>query len=262
MLPYRFRKADGEALAGLPRLRVVQTMTAGVEHVRGYVPDGVLLCNGRGIHDTSAAELAVALTLASLRNVPRWVRAQDRAEWKPKWAESLADKRVLIVGYGQIGEAIEARMLPFEAEVVRVARSRARRRARDRRPAGAVARGRRGGADRARHRGDHRPLRRRDAGPDEGRRAAGQRLARPGRRHRRPARRAARRVGSAPPSTWSTRSRCPHEHPLWQAPGLLLSPHVGGASSAMWPRAHRLVREQLQRYAAGEELANVMTGEY
>ena len=56
---YRFRPADGEALATLPKLRVVQTMTAGVEHIRGYVPDGVLLCNGRGIHDTSTAELAL-----------------------------------------------------------------------------------------------------------------------------------------------------------------------------------------------------------
>ena len=44
--------------------------------------------------------------------------------------------------------------------------------------------------------------------------------------------------------------------------GLLISPHVGGASSAMWPRAHRLVREQLQRYAAGEEPVNIMTGPY
>ena len=49
---------------------------------------------------------------------------------------------------------------------------------------------------------------------------------------------------------------------LWRAPGLLVTPHVGGATPAMWPRAHRLVREQLVRYAAGEPLANVMSGEY
>ena len=34
-------------------LRIVQTLTAGVEHIRSHVPDGVLLCNGRGIHETS-----------------------------------------------------------------------------------------------------------------------------------------------------------------------------------------------------------------
>ena len=54
----------------------------------------------------------------------------------------------------------------------------------------------------------------------------------------------------------------PEGHPLWDAPGLLLTPHVGGASSAMQPRARRLVREQLERYAAREDLANVVTGDY
>jgi phosphoglycerate dehydrogenase-like enzyme len=54
----------------------------------------------------------------------------------------------------------------------------------------------------------------------------------------------------------------PEDSPLWDAPGLLISPHVGGMSSAMWPRAHRLVRDQLHRYAAGEELVNVMSGAY
>ncbi len=54
----------------------------------------------------------------------------------------------------------------------------------------------------------------------------------------------------------------PAGHPLWSAPNLLISPHVGGASSAMWPRAYRLVREQLERFADGQQLANVMTGDY
>ena len=54
----------------------------------------------------------------------------------------------------------------------------------------------------------------------------------------------------------------PAEHPLWDCPNLLVSPHVGGASSAMEPRAHRLVREQLARFAAGEPLVNVMEGDY
>jgi len=54
----------------------------------------------------------------------------------------------------------------------------------------------------------------------------------------------------------------PEDHPLWGCPNLLVSPHVGGASSAMEPRAHRLVREQLARFAAGEPLVNVMEGDY
>jgi phosphoglycerate dehydrogenase-like enzyme len=54
----------------------------------------------------------------------------------------------------------------------------------------------------------------------------------------------------------------PPDHPLWSAPGVLVTPHVGGATPAMWPRAYRLVREQLERFAAGQPLVNVMTGEY
>jgi phosphoglycerate dehydrogenase-like enzyme len=54
----------------------------------------------------------------------------------------------------------------------------------------------------------------------------------------------------------------PGGHPLWSAPNLLITPHVGGASSAMWPRAYRVVREQLERFARGEPLANQITGAY
>jgi phosphoglycerate dehydrogenase-like enzyme len=54
----------------------------------------------------------------------------------------------------------------------------------------------------------------------------------------------------------------PEGHPLWSAPNLLITPHVGGNSTAMWPRAYRVVREQLERYAAGRPLANQITGTY
>jgi phosphoglycerate dehydrogenase-like enzyme len=54
----------------------------------------------------------------------------------------------------------------------------------------------------------------------------------------------------------------PEGHPLWAAPGLVLTPHVGGGTAAMAPRARRLVEDQLRRWAAGEPLANVITGDY
>jgi phosphoglycerate dehydrogenase-like enzyme len=52
----------------------------------------------------------------------------------------------------------------------------------------------------------------------------------------------------------------PADHPLWSAPGLLISPHVGGNSSAFLPRAQRLVRAQVARFVAGEALENVVAG--
>jgi phosphoglycerate dehydrogenase-like enzyme len=52
----------------------------------------------------------------------------------------------------------------------------------------------------------------------------------------------------------------PPGHPLWHAPGVLVSPHVGGSSSAFLPRALRLLREQLLRHLAGEPPLNVVAG--
>ena len=66
---------------------------------------------------------SLTLVLASLRGVPSFVRAQDRHEWTPGWHPALADATVLLVGYGAIGAAVEARLAPFECSVVRVARS-------------------------------------------------------------------------------------------------------------------------------------------
>ena len=262
VMHYRFSDTDGENLAKMTSLEVVQTQTAGVEHMRPYLPDGVTLCNGRGIHDTSTAELALALTLASLRELPAFVRAQDEHRWASRTSESLADKTVLIVGHGQIGEAIETRLRAFEVgEVLRVARS-----ARE----GVSAIGDLPhllpradvvvvvvpGTEETRGLLDAAMLSRlRDGallvnvarGPVVDTDALVAELQRG-------------RITAALDVT--DPEPLPEDHPLWDAPGLLLSPHVGGASSAMRPRALRLVREQLWRYGRGEPLANVMTGAY
>jgi phosphoglycerate dehydrogenase-like enzyme len=261
VLPYNLGRIGPELFASMPRLKVVQTMSAGVDHVRPAIPEGVLLCNGRGIHDTATAELAVALTLASLRDLPGHVRNQDAHHWDQRWGESVADKRVLIVGYGQIGAAIERRLEPLEAEVVRIARSA------------------RAGV----HPIDDLPALLPEAdvvvlvvpGTAETRRlfdvAMISRM-KPGALLVNVARGGVVDTDALVEALHDGRIRAaldvtdpeplPADHPLWDAPGLLLTPHVGGASDAMWPRAHRLVREQLQRYAAGEPLANVMSGDY
>jgi phosphoglycerate dehydrogenase-like enzyme len=54
----------------------------------------------------------------------------------------------------------------------------------------------------------------------------------------------------------------PADHPLWRTPGVLISPHVGGDTTAFLPRARALVSAQIARYAAGEPLANVITSAY
>ena len=75
------------------------------------------------MHDASTAELVVGLVIASLRGIPDFVRGQDVGEWRAERHEALADKRVLLVGYGSVGAAVEQRLAGFEVEVTRVART-------------------------------------------------------------------------------------------------------------------------------------------
>lgn len=111
-------------LGKLPALEAIQIPSAGFEHALPFVPHGVALCNARGVHDTRTAEMALTLTLASQRGLPQFFDAQRRGRWEPwETAPSLADSRVLIVGYGSIGAAIGDRMRACEAHVEGVARS-------------------------------------------------------------------------------------------------------------------------------------------
>ena len=261
VVPYKFEPVVAEAAAWMPRLSVVQTLTAGVEHLRPYVGEGVRLCNARGVHDASTAELALALVLGSLRGIPDFVRAQDRGRWAHAERPSLADRTVLLVGYGAVGAAVERRLLPFECDVVRVART-----AREG-VAGIEALAEllplahvvvltvpltdetRGLVDAAFLAGmrDGALLVNVSRGPVVDTEAlVGELLA--GRLT------AALDVTDPEPP--------PPGHALWSVPGLLLSPHVGGNTSAFLPRALRLVRAQLDRFAAGQPLANVMRGAY
>jgi phosphoglycerate dehydrogenase-like enzyme len=259
--PYAVGPKVAEVIPRMTSLRYVQTLTAGVDNIRPAIPQGVTLCSGRGIHDTSTAELVLTLVLSSLRGVPQFVRAQDRHEWTPGWHPALADKSVLLVGYGAIGAAVEARLAPFECSVVRVARS-----ARD---------------------GVHAitelpallpdadvvvlvlPLTDETSGLVD---AAFLAAMKDGALLVNVARGA---IVDSPALISALQSRRVRaaldvvdpepllpDSPLWDCPGLLVSPHVGGASSAMWPRAYRLVRDQLHRIAAGEEPVNIMTGDY
>ncbi|MBS2553877.1 2-hydroxyacid dehydrogenase [Catenulispora sp. NL8] len=264
VLPYLFINAHPELMARMPRLKVAQTLTAGYENVAPYVPEGVTLCNARGLHDASTAELAVTLTLSALRGIPRYVRQAEHGDWSPTYLdgdgvvdEALADKTVLILGYGSIGSAIERRLAGFEVEVLRVART-----AREGVhaltdidtllpqadvvitvvPATDETRGMIDAAFLARMKDGALLVNvargvvvRTDALMAE---CASGRL------------RAAMDVTDPEP--------LPQDHPLWRTPNVLITPHVGGASSAFLPRALRVIEEQLGRWAAGEELTNVV----
>ena len=111
-------------LAALPKLGVIQIPSAGYEHALPITPKGVALANARGVHDTRTAEMALTLALASQRMFPELLEAQRAHDWRgDTYPPSLADRRVLIVGYGSIGAAIGSRMRACEAQVFGVAQT-------------------------------------------------------------------------------------------------------------------------------------------
>lgn len=256
------------ALVPVPEMtsvQVIQTLSAGIDHVEpglAALHPGVRLCNAKGVHDASTAELALTLLLASLRGVPGFVRGQDREEWRSGFYPALADKSVLIIGYGSIGAAIEDRLAPFEcARVSRIARS-ARTTARGEvRPltevhsllphADAVilstplTEATRGlvNADFLARMKDGAVLVNVARGPVVDTKALLAEVE-------------SGRITAALDVT--DPEPLPPGHPLWHAPGVLISPHVGGSTSAFLPRAKRLLAAQITAFAAGESLRNVV----
>jgi phosphoglycerate dehydrogenase-like enzyme len=272
VLPVPWPAELGALLARMPRLRAVQTLTAGYENLLPLVPTGVTLANGRGVHDAPVAELAVGLAVAALRELPALVRAAGRAEWHEDWwAPGLAGKRVLILGYGSIGAAVERRLAGWDVTIERVAR-----RARSGRPA---APGRPGVGQAAVHAVSElvRLLPAADVviitapltGETEGlfdkdvlaAMPHGALLVNVGR---------GRIVDTGALVAELSSGRLlaaldvtdpeplPADHPLWGLPNVLLSQHTGSASDAFDPAARRLVAEQVRRFLAGAPLANVV----
>ncbi|NUP66716.1 MAG: 2-hydroxyacid dehydrogenase [Nonomuraea sp.] len=248
-------------LARMRSLRLVQTVTAGVEPYRPHLPEGAVLCNARGVHDAGTAEWAVGAMIAVLREFPGFVDAQRRGEWTYHHTGVLADSTVLIVGHGSIGAAVERRLEGFEVEVVRVARS-AREGVHAMHelpallpdadvvvllvPATPHTAGMVDAAFLARMK-DGAVLVNAARGGVVDTDALISEL-KTGRL------RAALDVTAPEP--------LPEGHPLWSAPGVLITPHIAGSTPASVRRTLRLIREQLRRHLAGEPLINVITDSY
>ena len=112
-----------ECLSNLEGLDVglVQSLTLGYDGVVDVLPQHMTFANAASVHETSTAEMTLALILASQRAIPDFVRAAQAGRWSPAWHQSLADRTVLLVGYGGVGRAIESRLVGFETTILRLA---------------------------------------------------------------------------------------------------------------------------------------------
>jgi phosphoglycerate dehydrogenase-like enzyme len=122
-----FAVPDGDAgrerLAELPDLEVVQVLSAGVDWVTEFVPEHVTLCNAGDTRSPAVAQWVAAAILADLIGFRRAEEQRAAGSWEHWRPRELAGKRVVIVGYGSIGRAVERRLVPFGVRIGRVARS-------------------------------------------------------------------------------------------------------------------------------------------
>ena len=264
VVPPYFGSPAWRRLGMLPGLRVVQLLTAGYDTALPALPAGVQLANASGVHDASTAELAVTLTLSSLRGIPEFVAAQGRSQWLPvEFWPSLADKKVLILGYGGIGVAIARRLSGFEVTLTAVA-SRAR-------VGDELVAFVHGVDELPSLLPEHDvvivivPLSDATTGlVDRGFLAS----MRDGSLLVNVSRGKVVDTEALVEAAGSGRIRAaldvtdpeplPADHPLWRTPGVLISPHVGGASSAFVPRAVALLCDQIGAFVDGRPLRNVV----
>lgn len=254
VLPYTMGTVDLARLEGVAT-RLVQTQTLGYDNLVGRVPAGHRVANAIGVHEGPTAELALALILASRRGLDDALRAQLRHTWSREWSPGLLGARVLLVGYGGVARAIAARLEPFGCAIEAVATRARRIEGRDVRgpedlealvgradvvvlavPLAPSTDGLVDAAFLARMR-DGALL----VNVSRGRVVDTDALVAQLRARRL---RAALDVVDPEP--------LPPDHPLWDAPGLVLSPHVGGLVSSMTERVAVLVREQVDRLRRGE----------
>lgn len=250
-----------ELLPRMSRLRVIQTLSAGVDRLLGLVPTGVTLCDAGGARDVPVAEWVLAAILAATKDLGELRDHQHEHRWERRRSSELAGSTVMILGYGEIGAAVEARLAPFDVDIIRVAR-RARPGVHSTDRLTSLL----GQADvlvvllpltpATNGLLDVDLLARLRPGALLVNAARGPIIETAALLELLQAERIRAVLDVTDPEPLDA------DNPLWDAPGLLLTPHLAGDTLAAERRAFALVGEQVRRCIRGEPLANVVRGGY
>jgi phosphoglycerate dehydrogenase-like enzyme len=249
--------------AAMPALEVVQVRSAGVDWIVDQIPKGITLCGARGTRDRAMAEWTVAALLADLKGVRPFAEQQAAKVWQRLDIGDLSDLKVVILGHGSSGRETARLLEPFGTEVRGVAR-------RARPDEGVAALSELSSllpwATALVNLLPHTP--------DTHRLVDAEALALlpDGALYVNAGRGPTTDTDALLAELRSGRLRAvldvvdpeplPPEHPLWEAPGVLISPHVAGDTADSDRAAWALVRDQLARFAAGEPLLNVVSEGY
>jgi phosphoglycerate dehydrogenase-like enzyme len=262
LVPGFLVESDPEAVVSrLPRLKLIQLLTAGAESWIGRVPAHVTLSTARGAHGGSTAEWALAALLAVYRELIQFERERVTRRWDRRPTETLIDKKVLVIGAGDLGTQLKRRLDACDARTTLV---------------GFRARDGVHGIDEAPSLlGEHDavvvmvPLTPATTGMVD---ATFLSSMRDGAVLVNAARGKVVDTSALVAELASGRLRAaldvtepeppPADHPLWTVPNLLLTPHVAASVEGYQSRAYAVVAAEIARFATGEPLQNVVQGDY
>ncbi len=243
--------------AKMPNLKILQMLNAGYDDALAYLRPGLTLCNARGVHDASTAELAVGLAIASRRGFAEFIREQATGTWNHRRFPALSDSKVGIIGFGSIGKEVARKLSGFDVSITAFTQS-----------------GRDGTvkiddldkhlpqldivililplSDSSRHMFNAARLASMKDGALIVNVARGPIIETVALIKELNSRRIYAALDVTDPEP------LPQGHPLWSAPNLIVVPHVGGNSEAFEPRGRALIESQLKLLAAGNPLEHVV----
>jgi phosphoglycerate dehydrogenase-like enzyme len=112
-----------EYTTSMPNLKILQVPNAGFDDALEFLRPGMILCNARGVHDASTAELAIALAISSRRGFYDFAVAQQAGQWKSKRYESFNDSKIGIIGAGSIARTLASYLSPYDVKITFFSRS-------------------------------------------------------------------------------------------------------------------------------------------